>query len=65
MTDDASEKVSDANAGEKSRMADREGHGAVNSSHDRASAKPYSVLNPADFAHDVAQLLACRNRGLV
>jgi len=28
MLDDASAKVSDANAGEKSRMADREGHGA-------------------------------------
>jgi Protein of unknown function DUF262 len=36
MIDDASGKVSDANAGEKSRMADRDGQGAVNSSHDRA-----------------------------
>ena len=37
MIDDASGKVSDANAGEKSRMADRDGHGAVDSSLDRAS----------------------------
>jgi len=37
MIDDASGKVSDANAGEKSRMADREGHGAVDSSLDRTS----------------------------
>ena len=47
MTDDASAKVSDANAGEKSRMADREGHGAVNSSHDRASG-PAQDSRPED-----------------
>ena len=47
MTDDASAKVSDANAGEKSRMADREGHGAVNSSHDRASG-PAKDPRPED-----------------
>jgi hypothetical protein len=47
MIDDASGKVSDANAGEKSRMADRDGHGAVNSRDDRGSG-PVQSLRPQD-----------------
>ena len=47
MIDDASAKVSDANAGEKSRMADREEHGALNSSHDCVSG-PAQGTRPED-----------------
>jgi hypothetical protein len=47
MIDDASAKVSDANAGDKSRMADRERHGAVNSSHDCVSG-PAQGPRPED-----------------
>ena len=47
MIDDASAKVSDANARDKSSMADRDGHGAVNSSHDRASG-PAQESPPED-----------------
>jgi hypothetical protein len=47
MIDDASAKVSGANAGKKSRMADCDGHGAVNSGHDRASG-PAQGSRPED-----------------
>jgi hypothetical protein len=47
MIDDASAKVSGANAGKKSRTADCDGHGAVNSGHDRASG-PAQGSRPED-----------------